>query len=110
MLSIENPKEYRQQVQDMRFQYYEVENYREPWNEIDNNSLKKLFYDGCGITEIAVQLGRSERATYKQIENLGLFRKIYKTSEKSKQCLKCICPTCGFYIAGQCPKDCVYVD
>ena len=110
MLSIENPEEYRRQVQDRRFHYCEVENYREPWSEADNSSLKKLFYDGCGITEVAVHLGRSERATYKQIENLGLFKKIYNTSEKAKQSMKCMCPTCGYYIAGKCPNECVYVD
>ena len=106
MINIDNTEDVRHVLRNMRTNYYEIENYREPWNEVDNDILRNLFYGGYGISYIAVYLGRSERATFKQVENLELFRRIYKPSATPKK--RCRCSACPLNGTDACPKDCDY--
>ena len=100
------PENVRKQLQDMRVSYHEHKIYRKIWDSTENDELKRLFYDGYGISDIAVCIGRSEKATIKQIDKLELYKKIYNKSQKIK--LDCKCPTCTHNGTDDCIRGCEY--
>ncbi|MEQ2619465.1 relaxase/mobilization nuclease domain-containing protein [Hominicoprocola fusiformis] len=59
--------------------------------------LRILFDSGVGITEIALELGRTEPAVYQQIEKLDLYgRKQNPQRQRSgKKPPECLCDRCG---------------
>ena len=56
----------------------------------------KMFFEGVGITEMAVILQRSETAIIQQIEKMNLYdRRLYPARQKSCSAQsKCLCGTC----------------
>lgn len=55
-----------------------------------------MFFEGVGITEMAVILQRSETAIIQQIEKMNLYdRRLYPARQKSCSAQsKCLCGTC----------------
>lgn len=81
-------------ISAMRTGYFEVENYRIEWKQEEIELLKRLFYDGVGISEIALTLRRSERGVIQRIELEHLFKKIRKPSG-THAVPTCKCSKCG---------------
>ena len=74
--------------------FYEIENYRAEWKPEELDLLKELFEDGCGISEIAVKLKRSELATIQRIQENKLFREIKNKDPHKQNADKCKCRKC----------------
>ena len=83
------------------------------WEEDEKEKLKHLFYSGVGISEIAVELQRTEPAVFQQIEKMDLYqRKEYPQRQWHAPrhyrhfCRTCrldpeICPGCEHYVAAE---------
>lgn len=82
------------------------------WSDDEREKLKKMFYEGEGITAIAIELQRSEIAIVQQVVKLDLYNR-YENSQRRKKekiqhsCLcsickadKSLCPLCSHF--GEC--------
>lgn len=76
----------------------------EYWSEEEQDTLNRLFWTGYGISEIAVELRRSEMAICQQLlrrnmlTHQGKPRNRKEQPEKSCHCTHCAdqnCPRCG---------------
>ncbi len=70
----------------------------EYWTEEELRSLTIKFENGVGISEIAVQLDRTEVAIYQQLEKKGFLANQCKPRNRRKReriTQDCLCPFCG---------------
>lgn len=90
-------------IKAMRTNTSQPERQGEYWSEDEIENLRSMFYNECGITEIALTLRRTEPAIFQQIEKLDLYnRKDHPV--RRRKCHdsgndKCLCEKCSF-------KDC----
>lgn len=59
---------FQESVRSMRNQTLRADRAGDYWTDDEKNRLRILFDSGVGITEIALELGRTEPAVYQQIE------------------------------------------
>ena len=59
---------FQESVRSMRNQTLRADRAGDYWTDDEKNRLRILFDSGAGITEIALELGRTEPAVYQQIE------------------------------------------
>ena len=64
---------FQESVRSMRNQTLRADRAGDYWTDDEKNRLKTLFDSGVGITEIALELGRTEPAVYQQIEKMDLY-------------------------------------
>lgn len=64
---------FQESVRSMRNQTLRADRAGDYWTDDEKNRLRILFDSGVGITEIALELGRTEPAVYQQIEKLDLY-------------------------------------
>ena len=78
------------------------------WSADDLNTLKESYWDGVSISEIALQMGRNEVATYQQLAKMGLLSRQCKprNREKKKSRAECLCPVCSVTHCQNCGKEC----
>ena len=81
------------------------------WSAADIEKLKRLFSEGVGITNTALELERTESAVYQQIEKLKLFkrgtyRKQSGPSDESEGKCRCSECTCNSAACPRYAKDC----
>ena len=70
-------------IKNMRRRTTRLEREGDYWTESDKKELESLFIAGYGISEIAIQLQRTEPAVFQQIEKMDLYqRKEYPTRRK----------------------------
>lgn len=101
---MESPNNDLQITQNMRKRTYILDREGDYWTKEDKDQLRTMFYNGVGITKIAITLQRTEPAVSQQIEKLNLYsRRKYKTKEKNRTHTQCACSTCNVP-AGQCPR------
>ena len=67
-----NEQNYTNTVKNMRKSAVRLERQGDYWSEEDKENLSKMFFEGVGITEMAVILQRSETAIIQQIEKMNL--------------------------------------
>lgn len=68
---------------------------KERWSDADREILRREYYLGTPINEIAIMLERSESAIHQQIEQLGLC--VRNTAPRRKSIVKepeCLCKYC----------------
>ena len=59
------------------------------WSQDEKDRLEELFYEGVGISEIAIRLQRTEPAVIQQIEKMDLYqRKSYPNIALVQQLLQ----------------------
>ena len=71
--------------------------------------LKRLYCeDGIDISDITLQLGRSELAVCQQLTKLGLLSPQGKPRARKKKPLtaQCLCPLCQVSDCAHCEKEC----
>lgn len=66
------------------------------WSQDEKGRLEELFYEGVGISEIAIRLQRTEPAVIQQIEKMDLYqRKSYpKRRRPFARPGGCLCQQC----------------
>lgn len=69
---------------------------RDYWNKSDLENLNQWFWEGQGISQIAVQMGRTEVAIYQKLLKLGLLSPqcIPRPKNPKPVCCDCLCPNC----------------
>lgn len=77
---------------------------REYWSKEDNEKLEFLFCEGVGISEIAVDMERTERAIIQKINEAKLFETVNTPRDKGNDGT-CYCDRCT--VKGRC-KECRY--
>ena len=92
-------EEKNQLVKQMRNDMLHLDRESQYWTNEERDHLAEMFSQGRGITEIALELRRSEGAVFQQAKLMGLYHKIRNRCPKPACCL---CPIC----AVQC--DCLY--
>ena len=81
----------------------------EYWTEEEVRQLSIMFEGGMGISEIAIQLDRSEISVYQQLEKRGFLSAQSKPRnriKKERTMTDCLCPFCGNNACKNCGKDC----
>lgn len=85
----------RQQLQKLRNRMIRPEREGEYWTENEVATLTRKFCEGCGISEIAVALHRSEPAIMQEIEKLDLYdRKANPRRQRTARQAGCLCDRC----------------
>ena len=85
----------RELIQAMRRKNHKLERDGEYWTEEDKEKLYGMFEQGCGISEIAIALQRTEQAVIQQIEKMNLYnRSKYIPKNKCKSICICLCKDC----------------
>ena len=85
----------------------------EYWSEEDSALLRQLYAEGVGISEIALQLGRSEGAVCQQLTKMGLLTPQGRHRTRKKEADEttewpdgCLCPHCSVKACQNCGKEC----
>ena len=86
----------QQRLQKLRNRMIRPEREGEYWTDNEMATLICKFHEGCGISEIAVALHRSEPAIMQEIEKLDLYgRKENPRHQRVARQLNCLCGRCG---------------
>ena len=76
------------------------------WEETEKEKLARMFYSGVGISEIAVELQRTEPAVFQQIEKMDLYQR-KENPQRRKYAPRqpgCLCRACQLD-PGACPRS-----
>lgn len=75
----------------------------EYWEEDEKRTLKEMFWNGTGISEIAVDLQRSENAVIQQLLLMRVLTPPHNTRQSGCRRKRCIYEeTCPDYKGGYC--------
>lgn len=86
-----NDQEFTEAVKNMRNRTTRMEHEGDYWSEEERRRLEQLFYSGTGITEIAIQLQRTEPAVAQQIEKQDLYQRQINRQRKKGNRDHCVC-------------------
>ena len=88
---------FQESVRSMRNQTLRAGRAGDYWTDDEKNQLRILFDSGVGITEIALELGRTEPAVYQQIEKMDLYgrKQNPQRQRNGKKPPECLCGRCG---------------
>ena len=78
------------------------------WSPEDLQALEDRFWNGDSLSEIALEMGRSEAATNQQVIKMGLMAGQCKprNRSKTKQTAECLCFVCGVANCQNCGRGC----
>ena len=78
------------------------------WSPEDLQTLEDRFWNGDSLSEIALEMGRSEAATNQQAIKMGLMAGQCKprNRSKTKQTAECLCFVCGVANCQNCGRGC----
>ena len=91
-----NEKDFAEIVRNMRHRTSRMEREGDYWDVAEKEQLIRLFNNSIGITEIAVQLQRTEPAVIQQIEKLDLYKRKENPvrRRRSVKVPECLCNRC----------------
>ena len=84
-------KEKRDKIIQMRNNPKSVENNKRYWSKDEIESLTTMFNRGCGFSDIALELERTERTVMERCNKLKLFG---EQNEKHFRMKTCLCKKC----------------
>lgn len=103
-------QEYLETVKSMRKRTTRLDHEGDYWTQEEREKLVVLFDSGEGITDIAVQLQRTEPAVFRQIEKLDLYKRKENPVRHRDQFKPrgCLCDRCRIDVTS-CPRrmDCL---
>lgn len=104
-------QEYLETVKSMRNRTTRLDREGDYWTQGEREKLVVLFDSGEGITDIAVQLQRTEPAVFQQIEKLDLYKRKenpvrHRDRFKPRSCL---CDRCRLDVVS-CPHSAACVE
>lgn len=104
-------QEYLETVKSMRNRTTRLEREGDYWTQEEREKLVVLFDSGEGITDIAVQLQRTEPAVFQQIEKLDLYKRKENPVRHRDQFKPrgCLCDRCRLDVAS-CPRSAACVE
>ena len=78
---------------------------KEYWSDAERDELRRLYWEGTGISEIALLLQRSENAIIQQLISMFLLTPPGKQRKRSPKHFKCQCPRCLETGCAYCRED-----
>lgn len=90
--SIQKDNERAERIRAMRRRTALAERQREYWTQEEKEQLKRLFEAGIGISEIALELKRTEEAVMQQIHTMNLYERVRRPNRGKKS--ECLCKKC----------------
>ncbi len=84
-------------IRAMRSDGAHFENDGKYWDDETLDTLREMYFDGAGITEIAYDLKRNESAIVQQLQKYGCFSAVHKIRDTSRSRKKCKCIDCPEY-------------
>lgn len=80
------------------------------WSKEDREKLYQFFQDGCGISQIAIEMGRTERAIFNQLDRAGLLapQSRPRSRRANQSGIQCLCPDCNMTTCQNCGKEYTY--
>ena len=99
-------QEYLETVKSMRKRTTRLEREGDFWTQEEREKLTRLFDSGAGLTDIAIQLQRTEPAVYQQAEKLDLYQRKEKPARHRNDSSpsSCLCDRCQLDEAS-CPRS-----
>ena len=103
-----------EQIKEMRRNSSFSQHNKDYWSEKNDKDLGRMYDEGYGISEIAVEMGRTENSIAKRIKDLKLDEKRYNTKPKKSKPAECLCDKCdlykekkceGFHATGECGSE-----
>lgn len=103
-----------EKIKEMRINASYSKHNKDFWSKENDKELKKKYNEGYGISEIALEMGRTENSIAKRIKDLKLDVKRYNTKRREPKQKGCICGKCyryqkhecnGSVVAGTCCTD-----
>ena len=86
---------FEESIRNLRNRSSRMEREGDYWGQEEKERLIEMFYEGVGLSEIAIRLQRTEPAVCQQIEKLDLYRrKAYPRRHKAPPKCGCLCSTC----------------
>lgn len=89
----DNETKRKERVRAMRQRTAQLEREGMYWTEDEKVQLRQSIWDDLDITEIALNLQRTEMAVLQQAQLMGLYRKA-RNCPPRKQKRKCLCEQC----------------
>lgn len=86
-----------EEIMEMRNNAAASKNNKDYWSEANDKVLRKMYYAGYGILEIAIKMGGTENSIGKRIKDFKLDAKRYQTGEKKQKSGNCLCKNCRQY-------------
>lgn len=71
------------------------------WTKDEKRQLAEMFYDGVGITEMAIFFERSEPAIINMLDDMKMYVKKQRHRVVSISSA-CKCPECEYFSGGKC--------
>ena len=65
------------------------------WTPEERCSMLSLFQSGAGLSDIALELKRTEMAVVQQLFIMGLFSRPNAVHHRKKKLAQCLCAKCG---------------
>lgn len=81
------------EIQKMRQNRTPHSKNHEYWSEEESKRLSNLFDEGVGLSEIALQMGRTERAIVLKVNKDKLYAAVY-APRKTPDAMGCLCEKC----------------
>lgn len=78
----------REQIKALRKCGLPAQRQKDYWKEEDRQKLQDMFYEGEGISDMAITFHRSEVAILNQINSMHLYEKVRNPRQKKNDC-KC---------------------
>lgn len=94
-------QEQRAQLTALRNGELASERSNEVWSEQEEKQLELDFRDGLGISELCLNLKRSENAVVQRLQSMGLLTPPSSKYKRRPKMPKCPCPRC---LENACPK------
>ena len=69
---------------------------REYWGDDEQEKMTSLYNSGVGISQISLELQRSEMAVVQQLMTAGLLTSPGASRTRKGTAPKCLCEKCGF--------------
>lgn len=91
-----------EEILRMRSNVSASKNNKNYWSKENDKALRKMYNEGYGISEIAIEMGRTENSIAKRIKDLKLDAKRYHTKEKTQKPVNCLCNDCKRYHMNLC--------
>ena len=91
-----------EQIKEMRRNSSFSQHNKDYWSEKNDKDLARMYDEGYGISEIAVEMGRTENSISKRIKDLKLDEKRYNTKPKKSKPVECLCDKCDLYKEKKC--------
>lgn len=99
-------QEYKEAVRSMRNRTTRMDREGDYWTDDEKEKLRFIFNSGEGITDIAIQLQRSEPAVMQQIEKMDLYQRKENPQRRRSgfREARCLCEACRMDAAA-CPRS-----